>query len=51
MRDNLYNAQMRAIETDLTPFGIIDDGTTEEVFVEAGDVWMWAEERKSDYYK
>lgn len=51
MRDNLYNAQMRAIETDLTPFGIIDDGTKEEVFVEAGDVWMWAEERKSDYYK
>ena len=33
------------IASDLTPFGLIDDGQKEEVFVEAGDVWMWADEQ------
>jgi|TARA_B110000977_G_scaffold43310_1_gene58703 hypothetical protein len=45
MRDNLYNSQMGMIASDLTPFGLIDDGQKEEVFVEAGDVWMWADEQ------
>ena len=51
MRDTLYNSEMRTIETDLTPFGAIDDGQREEMFVASGDVWMWAEDREPDYYK
>jgi hypothetical protein len=46
MRDNLYNSEMRTIEKDLTPFGIIDDGQKEEVFIASGDVWMWADEKE-----
>tara|TARA_R110002074_G_scaffold123683_1_gene259418 strand:- start:34133 stop:35767 length:1635 start_codon:yes stop_codon:yes gene_type:complete len=46
MRQNLYNSEMRTIERDLTPFGVIDDGQREEVFVASGDVWMWADEKE-----
>ena len=46
IRENLYNSEMRTIEKDLTPFGIIDDGQKEEVFVASGDVWMWADEKE-----
>jgi hypothetical protein len=30
---------MKQIEEELTPFGIIMNGTEEEVFVDSGDLW------------
>lgn len=36
----MYEEQMRAIENDLTPFGIINDGTENEIEVDSkGQVW------------
>jgi len=46
IREGLYNAQMRSIQTDLTPFGFIENGLEVEAEVIDGDYWMWADERK-----
>jgi len=46
IREGLYNAEMRSIQTDLTPFGFVDDGLEPEAEVIDGDYWMWADERK-----
>jgi len=43
VREGLYNQEMRLIENDLTPFGIIDDGREPEMEVIGGDVWLFAE--------
>jgi hypothetical protein len=39
IRKKLYDGQMKQIEEELTPFGIIMNGTEEEVFVDSGDLW------------
>ena len=40
IRKKLYGEQMTQIEEELTPFGIIDNGTEEETFVDSGgDLW------------
>lgn len=39
VRKKLYSEQMDQIEDELTPFGSINNGNEEEVFVESGDVW------------
>ena len=39
IRSKLYDNQMKQIEEELTPFGLIIDGREEETFVEAGDLW------------
>jgi len=39
IREKLYDSQMKQIEEDLTPFGIITDGREEEGFVAGGDYW------------
>ena len=41
IRDNLYNSQMRMIENDLTPFGLVVNGLEEEGVVLDGDYWMF----------
>lgn len=41
VRESIYNSEMRMIENDLTPFGVIDDGTEPEMEVMGGDVWMF----------
>ena len=46
IRRKLYDSQMRQIEEELTPFGIIMDGTEEEVFIDSGD--LWTVDRTSD---
>lgn len=46
IREGLYNAEMRSIQTDLTPFGFVEDGLEPEAEVIDGDYWMWANERK-----
>ena len=46
IRDNLYNAQMRMIENDLTPFGLVVDGHEPEAQVMDGDYWIWADEKE-----
>ncbi len=46
IREGLYNAEMRSIQTNLTPFGFVDDGLEPEAEVIDGDYWMWADERK-----
>ena len=46
IREGLYNAEMRSIQTDLTPFGFVDDGLEGGAEVIDGDYWMWADERK-----
>jgi len=46
IREGLYNDEMRSIQTDLTPFGFVDDGLEPEAEVIDGDYWMWADERK-----
>lgn len=39
IREKLYDQQMKQIEQELTPFGIVADGTEEETFVLGGDYW------------
>ncbi len=39
IRKKLYDNQMKQIEEELTPFGLIMDGTEEETFVDGGDLW------------
>ena len=39
IRRKLYDSQMRQIEEELTPFGILSSGLEEEEFVESGDLW------------
>jgi hypothetical protein len=46
IREGLYNAEMRSIQNDLTPFGFVEDGLEPEAEVIDGDYWMWANERK-----
>tara|TARA_R110001606_G_scaffold96378_3_gene213517 strand:- start:30496 stop:32139 length:1644 start_codon:yes stop_codon:yes gene_type:complete len=41
VREGIYNAEMRQIESDLTPFGFIDDGLTQETEVMGGDLWVF----------
>lgn len=40
VREGIYNSEMRMIENDLTPFGIIDDGQQPEVEIMGGDLWV-----------
>lgn len=40
VRENLFNAEMRMIENDLTPFGEIIDGSEPEAEVMGGDLWF-----------
>ena len=46
IRDNLYNSQMRMIENDLTPFGLVVNGQEPEAEVMDGDYWLWADEKE-----
>tara|TARA_X000001036_G_scaffold140344_1_gene133090 strand:+ start:371 stop:1999 length:1629 start_codon:yes stop_codon:yes gene_type:complete len=46
IRDNLYNSQMRMIENDLTPFGLVVNGHEPEAEVMGGDYWIWADEKE-----
>jgi hypothetical protein len=39
IRDKMFNAQMRQIEEELTPFGLVENGLEVEQFVEHGDLW------------
>jgi hypothetical protein len=39
VREKMYKQQMLQIEDELTPFGFIDDGTEETVFVDNNIVW------------
>ena len=39
IRRKLYDNQMQQIEEELTPFGLIINGTEEETFIEGGDLW------------
>lgn len=39
IRRKLFDDQMKQIEEELTPFGLIMDGTEEETFVDGGDLW------------
>ncbi len=39
IRRKLYDSQMKQIEEELTPFGLIMDGTEEETFIDSGDLW------------
>jgi hypothetical protein len=40
VREGLFNAEMRMIENDLTPFGEIIDGSEPEAEVMGGDMWF-----------
>lgn len=39
IRSKLYDNQMKQIEEELTPFGMIIDGSEEETFIDSGDLW------------
>lgn len=39
IRDLVYREQMQVIESELVPFGIIDDGIDDNTFVADGDLW------------
>ncbi len=40
MRTMMFEDKMKNIEADLTPFGIIDDGLKDEIFIDSeGDAW------------
>ena len=54
-REALYSSQMKSIEDELTPFGFIDNGQSDEPFVEVidGDIWLNDKYQKdySDFVK
>jgi len=39
VRERIYKQQMAQIEDELTPFGFIDDGSSDSVFIEGNIVW------------
>ena len=39
IREKMYRDQMDSIEDELTPFGIINSGQDNEIFVADGDLW------------
>ena len=39
IRAKMFDSQMKQIEDELTPFGIIDNGQESETFVQNGDTW------------
>ena len=49
MKDMLYKEQLKAIQDDMLPFGIINDGEEKKEGVGDGEgnVWFEAETRKS----
>lgn len=47
VRDGLFNAEMRMIENELTPFGEIVDGSEPELEVIGDDVWMHVDLEKT----
>jgi hypothetical protein len=47
VREGLFNAEMRMIENDLTPFGQIVDGTEEETEIMGGDLWYTMDREKT----
>lgn len=47
VREGLFNAEMRMIENELTPFGEIIDGTEPELEVMGGDIWMNVDQEKT----
>ena len=50
IRKELYEKRIEFIEQEVTPFGIIDDGTQEETYVDSsGQVWQHDERYKSDF--
>lgn len=50
IRKELYEKQIQMIEEEITPFGIIDDGMEENVYVDAsGQVWEEEKPQKYDF--
>jgi hypothetical protein len=52
MKDMLYREQLKAIQDDLLPFGIIDDGQSKKEGIGDGEgnVWFEQETRKTGLY-
>jgi hypothetical protein len=48
IRKELYEKQIQMIEEEITPFGIIDDGMQENVYVD-GSGQVWEEEKPQKY--
>jgi len=47
IRKKLYDSQMKQIEEELTPFGILTSGFEDETFIDnSGD--LWTVDRDSD---
>ena len=50
IRKELYEKRIEHIEQEVTPFGIIDDGTSDETYIDAsGQVWQHDERYKSEF--
>ena len=50
IRKELYEKRIEHIEQEITPFGIIDDGTPDETYIDAsGQVWQHDERYKSEF--
>ena len=50
IRKEIYEKQIQMIEEEITPFGIIDDGTEENVYVDgSGQVWEEQKPQKYDF--
>jgi hypothetical protein len=48
IRKELYEKQIQMIEEEITPFGIIDDGMDQNVYVD-GSGQVWEEEKTQKY--
>ena len=46
----LENERLMDFEQEMSPFGFIEDGRTEEVVVEDGDVWKVEDMTKKGYF-
>ena len=50
IRKELYEKRIQMIEDEITPFGIIDDGQSDQTYVDAsGQVWEHDERYKNDF--
>ena len=52
IRKQIYEEQMNSLEQDMIPFGIIDDGKTEDTFTDpTGQIWEVADpEHQRSYF-
>jgi len=51
IRQQMYKDQMKSMEEDMLPFGIIDDGRSDDTFTDnEGTTWQVVEDWQRNYF-